>query len=101
MGIDILFGVIETREQDKAGSVKVSAVRKKAGTPVETTIKYIDIIKASTKNEILSAFIGLIDSIDIMQSPVEFRIRFNSVRSEWIIEREWREKSVLKPQLEI
>lgn len=92
MGIDILFGTVEIKERAKDGATKISTVRRRSGAVFTKSTKYIDISKPKTRSEILASFIELIDAVDTEYSPIEFRLRYNHQKAEYVVEREWTEK---------
>lgn len=92
MGINLLFGTIETREETEDGKVKVTEVRKRNGIVYSTTIRYADVVKPRTRADILSAFVEFIDTINPASGPVAFKLKPNQLGGGWTAEREWTEK---------
>lgn len=92
MDVDLLFGTIETIEVNDEGKVRSKVVKKRFGDVVETSMKYTDTVLPKSRSELLQAFIELIDSVDVATSPFEFRVRPNSAKQCWIVDRVWTEK---------
>lgn len=92
MGIDVLFGTIETIEHSDDGKVKTTVIRKRQGKVYSTTVRYTDTVRPTDKQGVLAAFIQFIDSVDLKEANLEFRVR-PTVYDTYTVERSWTEKT--------
>lgn len=85
----ILFGNVTTTRVSERGDTTVTVERKRAGETYLITKTVTEILKPTTRSELLSHFIDLLDTKDTSKHEVTFKIKPS--KTGWTVERSWTE----------